>query len=60
LLLAILGAGNAFAASSVFESFGILKINASTDLYYDMQAVTGLPDFQGASLGTFDTTLGPP
>lgn len=58
IAVAVLGAGNAFAASGVFESYGILKINASTNVYYDMQATTGNPDLQGASLGTFDVSIG--
>ena len=55
--LALIAAGNASAASAIFESYGIIKINASTS-YYDMQATTGLPDFQGAAFGTFNTTVG--
>lgn len=57
-LLALMLASNANAATGVYESYGILKINASTNLYYDMQAATGNPDFQGANLGIFDTSMG--
>jgi hypothetical protein len=53
----IFAAGNTYAASGIFESYGIVKINASTS-YYDMQAATGNPDFQGASFGSFDTSVG--
>ena len=55
--VALLATGNAFAASGIFESYGIIKINAST-AYYDMQATTGNSDFQGAAFGTFDTAVG--
>lgn len=48
----------ASAATGIFESYGILKINSSTNTYYDMQAVTANPDFQGANLGTFNATVG--
>lgn len=51
-------AGNANAATGIFESYGILKINASTNLYYDMQASTTNPDFQAANLGIFDISVG--
>ena len=57
-IAAIIAAGNTYAGSGIFESYGIIKINASTSVYYDMQATTGNPDFQGASFGTFDTTVG--
>ncbi len=53
--LGLLTAGASFGASGIFESYGIVKINTST-AYYDLQAATGNPDFQGAVFGTFDTT----
>lgn len=56
--IAMMAAGSASAATGIFESFGIIKINASTNVYYDMQAATGNPDFQGAALGTFNTSVG--
>ncbi|QTN33383.1 PEP-CTERM sorting domain-containing protein [Akkermansiaceae bacterium] len=56
VVLALISSGASHAASGIFESYGILKINASTDTYYDMQATTGNPDLNGASLGTFDLT----
>lgn len=49
---------NTHAASGIFESYGIIKINASTNVYYDMQATTVNPDFQGANFGTFNTGVG--
>lgn len=59
IALTVLSAINlSHAASGIFESYGIIKINASTAQYYDMQAATVNPDFQGASFGTFDTTVG--
>ena len=56
-IVAMIATGNSYAASGIFESYGIIKINAST-AYYDMQASTGNTDFQGATFGTFDTTVG--
>lgn len=56
--LVLIGAGNASATCGIFESYGIIKINASSNVYYDMQAVTVNPDFQGANFGTFNTTVG--
>ena len=58
VVLALAAAGNAHAATGIFESYGIIKINASTSVYYDMQAATANPDFQGANLGIFDTSVG--
>lgn len=43
-------------SSGIFESYAILSINGGANAYYDMQANTGNPDFQGNNLGTF--TLG--
>jgi len=57
VLVGLVSSGNASAASGIFESFGIVKINASTN-YYDLQAATGNPDFQGASFGTLDISSG--
>ncbi len=55
--VAIFAAGNATAASFIFESYGIIKINASTS-YYDMQATSGNPDLQGASFGNLNPSVG--
>jgi len=41
------------AQSGIYESYAILKINGGGNTYYDLQASTGNPDFQGANLGTF-------
>jgi hypothetical protein len=40
-------------SSGIYESYAILNINAGGNAYYDMQATTGNPDFQGANLGNF-------
>jgi hypothetical protein len=40
-------------ATGIFESYAILKINNGSNAYYDLQAVTGNPDLNGANLGTF-------
>jgi len=55
---ALIATGNSHAATGVFESYGIIKINASTNTYYDLQASTGNPDFQGANLGSFNPGIG--
>ena len=39
--------------SGIFESYAILSINGGTNTFYDMQATTANPDFQGANLGSF-------
>ena len=44
----------AFAQSAGFNgSYLILSANAAADTYYDLNAVTTNPDFQGSNLGTF-------
>ncbi len=43
----------ASAQSGIYESYVILSINGGANAYYDMQATTGNPDFQGANLGNF-------
>ncbi|MFT3793880.1 BNR-repeat neuraminidase N-terminal domain-containing protein [Flavobacterium sp.] len=40
-------------SSGIFESYAILSINGGANAYYDMQATTGNPDFQGSNLGSF-------
>lgn len=53
LLLAVLGfATGSIAQSGIFESYAILDIGAG-NAYYDLQATTGNPDFQGTNLGSF-------
>ncbi len=47
LLLA--SAAASYAGAGIYDSFAI--VNGS---FYDLGATTGLPDFQGANLGTFD------
>ena len=43
-----------FAQSAGFNgSFVILSANSAADTYYDLNATTGNPDFQGNNLGTF-------
>src|SRR5690606_25011535 len=51
-VLILLITGFSFGQSGIFESYVILNINSSGNTYYDLQAVTGNPDFSG-SLGTF-------
>ncbi len=40
-------------SSGIFETYAILNINGTGNQYYDLQANTGNPDFNGANLGTF-------
>ena len=50
----ILVSSSLFAQSAGFNgSFIILSANNAADTYYDLNAVTGNPDFQGSNLGTF-------
>ncbi len=56
--LALLTSGVSFGASGTYQSFGIIKINASTAVYYDMEGSTGNPDFQATSFGSFDSSVG--
>jgi len=50
----MLAYGTMFAQSAGFNgSFVILSANSAADTYYDLNATTGNPDFQGNNLGTF-------
>ena len=57
-VLMILTAGtfvnNVFAQTNgIYESYAILSLNGGANAYYDMNAATVNPDFQGAALGNF-------
>ena len=54
LLLSFLFIHHSFANSGFCENYAILKINGGTNTYYDLQATTGNPDFNGANLGNFN------
>lgn len=41
------------AQAGINQSYAILKINGGVNTYYDLQAFTDNPDFNGANLGTF-------
>lgn len=43
------------AQSGIYESYVILD-NGGGNTYYDLQAATGNPDFNGANLGSFQCT----
>lgn len=45
------------AQSGIFESYAIINTGGS-DLYYDLQATTPNPNFNGANLGTFSQCTG--
>lgn len=42
-------------SNGIYESYAILDINAGGNTYYDMNATTANPDFQGAALGSFNS-----
>ena len=45
---------NVFAQTNgIYESYAILSINGGANAYYDMNAATANPDFEGAALGSF-------
>jgi hypothetical protein len=44
------------AQSGINESFAILSLNGGANAYYDLNASTANPDFEGASLGTFSSS----
>lgn len=47
---------SSFAVSGIYESYAILSLNGGANTYYDMQATTGNPDFEGFDLGDFNST----
>lgn len=52
--LAIITAGTSFGAAGIYDSFLFTSTTGTTPLtFYDIGAVTGNPDFNGASLGNF-------
>lgn len=53
LALILINVISTFGQSGIFESYIVLNLNGGGNSFYDMQASTGNPDFQGASLGTF-------
>lgn len=56
-LASFLVIGIANAQTAGFNStFAVLSINGGSNVYYDLQASTGNPDFNGASLGNFNST----
>ncbi|SHF89184.1 Por secretion system C-terminal sorting domain-containing protein [Flavobacterium fluvii] len=44
------------AQSGIYESYAILNSNGGGNVYYDLQATTGNPDFNGLNLGTFNSS----
>ncbi|HQK39451.1 MAG TPA: hypothetical protein PLO52_04970, partial [Flavobacterium alvei] len=44
------------AQSGIYESYAILNSNGGGNVYYDLQATTGNPDFNGANLGIFNSS----
>lgn len=50
----VLGIKKLHANSGFCENYAILKINGGPNTYYDLQATTANPDFNGANLGSFN------
>ncbi|MBK9730312.1 MAG: hypothetical protein IPO83_03320 [Chitinophagaceae bacterium] len=55
LLLVLFSAVSFAQTNGIFESYAILSLNGGANAFYDMNATTGNPDFQGASLGSYTT-----
>jgi len=55
--LAALSQFTAQAAIGIFESYAIINKNGTGNTYYDAGASTGNADFQGANLGTFNSSI---
>ena len=53
LLLVIAIGTNVQAQSGIYESYAILNINGGGNTFYDLNATTGNPDFNGTNLGSF-------
>ncbi|NDP27904.1 MAG: hypothetical protein GZ087_10835, partial [Flavobacterium sp.] len=53
LFLVVVNATVKAQNSDIYESYAILSVNGGVNVYYDLQASTGNPDFQGVNLGTF-------
>jgi len=47
---------SAQATTSIFESYAILSLSGGANAFYDLNAVTANPDFQGANLGSFNAS----
>ena len=43
-------------SNGIYESYAILSINGGVNTYYDMNAATANPDFNGGFLGNFNAT----
>lgn len=53
-LLVLFSISGVSAQSGIFESYAVLDVNGS-NTFYDLQATTANPDFQGANLGSFNS-----
>ncbi len=42
--------------NGIYESYAILSLNGGANAFYDMNAATANPDFQGATLGSFNSS----
>jgi hypothetical protein len=49
--------GTTYAQTAGFNSsFAVLSFNGGSNIYYDLQATTGNPDFNGSNLGNFNSS----
>lgn len=58
VVLMLFVSSNVFGQSGIYESYAVLNINGAGNTFYDMQAITGNTDLQGANLGTFTIGAG--
>jgi len=57
LLMTVMVAASSFAQDAgIFESYAVLNIRSEGNAYYDLQASTANPDFNGTNLGTYGDT----
>jgi hypothetical protein len=60
LMIGVVSLATAFsslAAVGIWESYVVLNVNNSGNVYYDANANTAHPDFLGATLGIFNPTV---
>ena len=58
ILLMMSGFANNLAAQTngIYESYAILSLNGGANAFYDMNAITANPDFQGSALGSYNAS----
>ncbi len=56
LMMLFVGGVNYAQTAGFNTTYAVVSINGGANSYYDLQAVTANPDFEGANLGSFNTT----